>query len=111
LQGSQITATFGQYPLALPDGSQDFVVAPFVLQDYLDPTKAICEWYRVVKDGGFIIFTVPHSKRVLNKDEERNRFIELIESSGWRLLEVQDPDDLDENGFTVVIQVRKYPRI
>jgi hypothetical protein len=34
-------------------------------------------------------------------------FAELVEYLGWKLLEIQDPDDKVGNGFTVVVKVQK----
>lgn len=121
--------------LPLADNSQDFVLTSHVIEHFLDPIKALKDWYRVVKDGGYIVAVVPHKERTFDKDRPRTPltelierhvanlprplvnkhfsvwiaedFLELVEYLGWRLLEVQDPDDKVGNGFTVVIKVQK----
>jgi SAM-dependent methyltransferase len=122
--------------LPLATGSQDFVLTSHVLEHFLDPIKALKEWYRVVRDGGYILAIVPHKERTFDKDRPRtplaeligrheanepapatNRhfsvwiaedIVELVGWLGWKLLEVQDPDDKVGNGFTIVIKVQKH---
>ena len=121
--------------LPLADNSQDFVLTSHVIEHFLDPIKALKEWCRVVRDGGYILAVVPHKERTFDKDRPRTPlselierhaanlprpavnkhfsvwiaedFAELIEHLGWKLLEIQDPDDKVGNGFTVVIKVQK----
>ena len=121
--------------LPLATSSVDFVLTSHVLEHFLDPIKALKEWYRVVKNGGYILAVVPHKERTFDKDRlrtplaeliarhkanlprpaENKHFsvwiaediVELISWLGWRLLEVQDPDDKVGNGFTIVIKVQK----
>ena len=52
-----------------------------------------------MRDGGYIVFTVPKTEASV---------AEIVESLGWRILEVQDPDDLDGNGITIVLKVLKH---
>lgn len=121
--------------LPLADSSLDFVLTSHVIEHFLDPIKALKEWYRVVKDGGYILAVVPHKERTFDKDRPRTPLaelidrheaneprpainkhfsvwiaedmVEVIEYLGWKLLEVQDPDDKVGNGFTIVIKVQK----
>jgi SAM-dependent methyltransferase len=121
--------------LPLATSSVDFVLTSHVLEHFLDPIRALKEWHRVVKDGGYILAVVPHKERTFDKDRSRTPLAELIERHeanlprpavnkhfsvwiaedivelvqwlGWRMLEVQDPDDKVGNGFTVVIKVQK----
>lgn len=46
---------------ALPfeDNSQDFVVASHVVEHLSNPITALKEWFRVVRDGGYILMIVP----------------------------------------------------
>jgi SAM-dependent methyltransferase len=121
--------------LPLEDNSVDFVISSHVIEHFPDPIKALKEWYRVVKPGGYLYIIAPHKERTF--DKERNRttlgelierhetgkvpetlndhcsvwvtedFVELIRWLGWNVLHVQDTDDKVGNGFTVVVQVAK----
>jgi len=118
--------------LPVADESQDFVISSHVLEHFPDPIKALREWYRVIRKGGFIYMIVPHKDRTfdqprprttLNELVERNRggsiapainehysvwitedLVELIEYLEWNIVEVQDVDDKVGNGFTIVVQ-------
>lgn len=115
------------------DDSQDFVISSHVLEHFPDPIKALKEWYRVVRDGGYIFMIVPHKERTFDKDNKRTTLhelidrhegkikveenfekhhsvwitedlIELINYLGWKIVFSQDLDDKVGNGFTIVIQ-------
>ena len=118
---------------ALPflDGSHDFVVSSHVLEHFPDPIKALREWYRVIKPGGYIVMIVPHKERTFDRerprttlaeliDRHRNGWgpgtdqhcsvwitedvVDLIEYLGWEIAEVQDVDDKAGNGFTLLVR-------
>jgi SAM-dependent methyltransferase len=118
--------------LPLPDESEDFVISSHVLEHFPDPIKALNEWYRVVRKGGYIFAIVPHRDRTFDKSRTRTTLDELIERHatglipcseqghcsvwitedlvelinylGWTIVEVNDVDDKVGNGFTVVIR-------
>ncbi len=121
--------------IPLPDNSVDFVISSHVIEHFPDPIKALKEWRRIVKPGGYIYVIAPHKERTFDKDRprtplaeliERHRkgfppdaedkhwsvwitedFIELVNYLGWPIVEVQDMDDKVGNGFTIVIGVEK----
>ena len=121
--------------LPLEDNSVDFVVSSHVIEHFPDPIKALREWYRVVKPGGYLYIIAPHKERTFDKERPRSTlaelierhetgnypdpnvdhcsvwitedFVELIHWLGWNILHVQDTDDKVGNGFTVVIGVEK----
>ena len=121
--------------LPLEDNSVDFVVSSHVIEHFPDPIKALREWYRVVKPGGYLYIIAPHKERTFDKERPRSTlaelierhetgnypdpnvdhcsvwitedFVELIHWLGWNILHVQDADDKVGNGFTVVIGVEK----
>ena len=123
-----------QLPLA--DNSVDFVVSSHVIEHFPDPFKALREWYRVVKPGGYLYIIAPHKERTFDKERPRSTlaelierhetgkqpetlnehcsvwitedFVELIHWLGWNILHLQDVDDKVGNGFTVVVQVAKH---
>ncbi len=50
---------------ALPfdDNSLDFVLNAHVIEHLFDPIKALQEWWRVVRPGGYVFLIVPHQDR------------------------------------------------
>lgn len=118
--------------LPFEDNSWDFVLSSHVLEHFYDPIKALLEWKRVVRPGGFIFMIVPHKERTFDKDRERTTLQELIDRhngppplvddhghhSVWitkdllelcdylklKVVDYQDRDDKRGNGFAVVIQ-------
>ena len=124
--------------LPLDDSSVDFVISSHVIEHFPDPIKALKEWYRVVKPGGYLYIIAPHKERTFDKERNRSTlaelierhetgrvpetlndhcsvwitedFVELIHWLGWNILHVQDIDDKAGNGFTIVIGVDK-PRV
>ncbi len=119
--------------IPLPDESQDFVISAHVIEHFPDPIKALKEWYRLIRKGGYIFMIVPHKERTFDKDRPRTTLqelidrhegrivptpnpddhysvwitqdmVELVEYLGWNIVEAQDVDDKVGNGFTIVIQ-------
>uniref|UniRef100_A0A914CUY1 Methyltransferase type 11 domain-containing protein n=1 Tax=Acrobeloides nanus TaxID=290746 RepID=A0A914CUY1_9BILA len=120
--------------LPFPNESQDFVISSHVIEHFYDPIKAIQEWLRVVRKGGYVYMIIPHRDRTFDKDRDRTRlselidrheksnqtnsndahshqtfwttedFLELCKHFNWKVFAVQDVDDKVENGFTIVIQ-------
>lgn len=125
--------------LPLEDSSVDFVISSHVIEHFADPVKALKEWYRVVRPGGYIYVIAPHKERTFDKDRTRTTlgelierhqtgkglpnpdhehcsfwitedFVELVNWLEWPVIAVQDVDDKVGNGFTVVIRVEKGQR-
>lgn len=119
--------------IPLPDESQDFVVSAHVIEHFPDPIKALREWYRLIRKGGYIFMIVPHQERTFDKARSRTTLQELIDRHegsvtaqlnpdghysvwitedmialvkylGWDLIANQNVDDKVGNGFTVVIK-------
>jgi SAM-dependent methyltransferase len=121
--------------LPLDDNSVDFVISSHVIEHFPEPIKALKEWYRVVKPGGYLYIIAPHKERTFDKERNRSTLAELIERHatgkvpetlndhcsvwitedfvelvgwlGWNILHIQDTDDKVGNGFTIVVQVAK----
>jgi hypothetical protein len=119
--------------IPVPDESEDFIISSHVIEHFPDPIKALKEWYRIIKPGGYIFIIAPHKERTFDKDRERTTLQELIQRHalsvipeidnhahysvwitqdlidlinylGWNIVVVQDIDDKVGNGFTIVIQ-------
>jgi SAM-dependent methyltransferase len=127
-----IVASGDELPVA--DASQDFVVSSHVIEHFFDPIKAVKEWLRVVRPGGYVYVIAPHKRRTFDKDRPRtplselldrhsgtipkpavddhrhysvwitDDFLDLCEHMGWPVVRFQNRDDKVGNGFTVVIQ-------
>ena len=123
--------------LPIEDRSVDFVISSHAIEHFSDPIKALKEWYRVVKPGGYLYIIAPHKERTFDKDRdrtplseliERHRsgigpdpngphcsvwitadFVELVKYLGWEMVAVQDVDDKVGNGFAVVIRKEGAP--
>jgi acetyltransferase-like isoleucine patch superfamily enzyme/SAM-dependent methyltransferase len=121
--------------LPLEDSSVDFVISSHVIEHFPDPIKALKEWHRVVRPGGYLYIIAPHKERTFDRDRPRTTlaelierhktgicpdpdvahcsiwitqdFVELVRWLGWPLVEVQDTDDKVGNGFAVAIRVEK----
>lgn len=117
--------------LPFEDSSWDFIVSSHVLEHFYNPIKALKEWHRVVKPGGYIFMIVPHKDRTFDHDRPRTTLSELLERNkeltedahhnvwitedvlelcsylGFEVVEYQDGDDKIQNGFTVIIEVKK----
>jgi SAM-dependent methyltransferase len=114
--------------LPFRDGEFDFVLASHVIEHFPDPIKALKEWMRVSRRYVFLI--VPHRDRTFDRDRPltpvselagrhaagfsseddqhwsvwtAGSFAELCAHLGLRVVEVQDPDDKQGNGFAFVI--------
>src|ERR1700748_608382 len=125
--------------LPLEDSSVDFVISSHVIEHFPDPIKALKEWRRVVRPGGYIYIIAPHKERTFDSDRKRTTLtklierhktgigpdpnlghcsiwitqdlVELVEWLGWPVAAVQDVDDKVGNGFAVVIRVEKQPAV
>lgn len=66
--------------LPFKDNSYDFIVSSHVLEHFWDPIKALNEWMRVIKPGGYIFMIVPHMKRTHDQFKHvRTSLQELID--------------------------------
>lgn len=119
--------------LPLEDSSVDFVISSHVIEHFYDPIKALKEWLRVVRPGGYVYIIAPHKERTFDRDRPRTTltellerhefpnppipdhhghysvwitedFLELCQHFEWKVIAFQNVDDKIGNGFTVVIQ-------
>lgn len=119
--------------LPFKDNSVDFVISSHVIEHFYDPIKAVKEWLRVVKPGGYVYIIAPHKERTFDRDRPRTALSELLERCqnpidpaiddhhhwsvwmtidflelcsyfNWPVIDFQDIDDKVGNGFAIVIQ-------
>ena len=118
--------------LPFPDESLDFVLSSHVIEHFRNPLRALREWHRVIRPGGYIFVICPHKERTFDKSRARTSLQELIERDtrqehgpdlhahatvwitadlleacrhlGFRVIEYRDVDDKVGNGFTVVVR-------
>ena len=59
-------------------GSYDFVAASQVLEHIANPFKALLEWLRVLKNGGFFLLVVPDKDRTYDHNRPLTAFEHLL---------------------------------
>ena len=120
--------------LPFKDNTFDFIFNSHAFEHFFDPIKALKEWMRVIRPGGFIFMIIPHKERIFDKDRERTPLQELIDRHegnikppnpmtyghhsvwitedvlelcrylGYNVLEYQDINDSQEHSFAIVLQ-------
>ncbi len=96
------------------DQSMDFVYSSHTLEHVVDPAKALKEWHRVVKVGGYIILYLPHKdfypnigQPGANPDHKHDFLPEDVIGmmpAGWDLLDLQERNGDDEYSFLLVFK-------
>lgn len=64
--------------LPLEDESVDFVISSHTIEHFFDPVKAIKEWLRVIKPGGYIFTICPHQGADPLETRPRTKLEELL---------------------------------
>lgn len=119
--------------LPFKDNTWDFVINSHVLQYFYDPVRAVQEWLRVVKPGGYVFLIIPHKNRTFEWNKPRTRLAEIIERHEhpnpivsdhhtrysiwitedfleicdyykWKVIDCHESDDKVGNGFMVILQ-------
>ncbi|MGH7943578.1 MAG: methyltransferase domain-containing protein [Opitutaceae bacterium] len=112
-------ADYYGHACALPfhDHSLDYVLASHVLEHVANPVRALAEWYRVVRPGGFIYLIVPnrratweHARELTPVDHMIDDFIrgttavnathidEFVFQADWSIFSPETPaDDVPAN--------------
>ena len=65
--------------LPFKDETLDYVFSSHVVEHFFDPIKAIEEWYRVVRPGGYIAMIIPHKDRTFDRNRELTPVNELLD--------------------------------
>jgi len=64
--------------LPFPDASLDYVLSSHVLEHFHDPVRALEEWLRVVRPGGYVFMVIPHRDRTFDHDRSLTSVEELF---------------------------------
>ena len=82
--------------LPFKDNTLDYVLTSHVIEHFFDPVKALREWYRVVKPGGYIFIIAPHMDRTFDKARAVTPAAELLDRSRGRIKmsDYARPDDV-----------------
>jgi ubiquinone/menaquinone biosynthesis C-methylase UbiE len=72
---------------ALPfkDSTLDYVLSSHVIEHFFDPMKALKEWDRVIRPGGYIFLIVPHRDRTFDRHREATPLAELIDRHSGKI--------------------------
>jgi len=71
--------------LPFKDNTLDYVLTSHVIEHFFDPVKALREWHRVIKPGGYIFIIAPHKDRTFDKPREVTPVAELLDRSRGRI--------------------------
>jgi SAM-dependent methyltransferase len=71
--------------LPFKDNTLDYVLSSHVVEHFFDPVKALREWHRVIKPGGYIFIIAPHKDRTFDKPREVTPVAELMGRSTGRI--------------------------
>jgi len=135
--GRAAVVDLGAYADQLPllDSSVEYVLTSHVLEHLWAPIRALREWYRVLKPQGLIFAVVPHPERTFDKGRPLTTLTELKARERepdphspathhsvfvpeiavelfhrmipCDIVQIQNPDDLRHDGFTLVARIRK----
>lgn len=67
--------------LPFKDNTLDYVLSSHVVEHFFDPVKALREWRRVIKPGGYIFVIAPHKDRTFDQFREVTPLAELLDRS------------------------------
>lgn len=65
--------------IPVPDESYDFIISSHTIEHIFDPIKALKEWYRIIKKGGYIFTIAPITAFVPNETRPTTTLQELID--------------------------------
>jgi len=71
--------------LPFRDRSLDYVLTSHVIEHFFDPAKALREWYRVLRPGGYIFIVAPHMERTFDHHREPTSARELLDRAAGRI--------------------------
>lgn len=71
--------------LPFKDNTLDYVLSSHVIEHFFDPVKALREWHRVVKPGGYIFIIAPHKERTFDKPRDVTPVSELMDRADGKI--------------------------
>jgi SAM-dependent methyltransferase len=71
--------------LPFKDNTLDYVLSSHVIEHFYDPVKALREWHRVIKPGGYIFIIAPHRDRTFDRYRDVTPVSELMDRSTGRI--------------------------
>ena len=71
--------------LPFKDNTLDYVLSSHVIEHFFDPVKALREWHRVIKPGGYIFIIAPHKERTFDKPREVTPVSELMDRADGKI--------------------------
>lgn len=77
--------------LPFEDEEYDFVISSHVIEHFFDPIKAIKEWLRVIKLGGYIFIIAPKQNADPLETRQRTRLQELLDRHSGKM----KPEDVN----------------
>ena len=83
--------------LPFKDGAVDFVISSHVIEHFFDPIKALKEWYRVTKRGGYVFIICPHKDRIPGEGRPVTTVAELAARHAGA---IKTKDIVWEDGYT-----------
>ena len=81
--------------LPFDDESYDFVISSHVIEHFFDPIKAIKEWMRVIKKGGYVFIIAPRKKALQGETRPCTTLEELIARHEGKIKK----EDVDMTGY------------
>ena len=91
--------------LPFPDESFDYVISSHVLEHFFDPIKAVKEWLRVIKHGGYVFMIVPRKDALETETRPCTMLKDLLDRHEGRL----HPNDVVMEGGHQVSSVTGLP--
>ena len=85
----------------LADGAYDFVFASHVIEHVANPLKALAEWSRITRDGGTIVFVVPHKDGTFDHRRPVTTLEHLVDD---------EKNDVSEHNTTHLDEILSTPR-
>ncbi len=64
--------------LPFKSNTLDYVLSSHVIEHFFDPIKALTEWNRVIREGGYLFIIVPHKERTFDSKRALTSLDELI---------------------------------
>lgn len=87
----------------------DYVLSSHVIEHFFDPVKALKEWHRVIRPGGYIFLIAPHRDRTFDNHREPTPVAELLARHSGEVLPTHYARPLDPAAVTAAGKHRWGP--